>query len=698
MIQTKDKESFIIESPFSTMNIFCKILLVLLLPVLSQAQLTHIDSLNNVLKNAPDGPLRYKAASNVYFYYQELNRDSALHYADLLLQIAQRNHHMIAEGVALVNASYQLSGLGNFGESLKRLQSALVIAENIQTEKEKPWDLFPTPFAGNSRLLLLSFTHHMYGILMLSVGSTEQQISHFKEAGRIGKEINYFPRIMLANLNLGQCYLRKNRPDSALFFEKEAESAILQIDFKTYYANTFLGTVELRLGDIYNVLGKPDSALQYYYKSLRTSASINSNNTLSWVCLRLNKYHLAAGNKDSALYYSLKNLHVLQTLGSVATAETNLGTGYENVYLSYQLNKQFDSAYKYMELALITKDSLNRVSIRNFAEFQNLNFSEQLRLQNLEREKVAYQNKIRMWFLLAGIGVLLLLAIIFYRNNLQKNKAKIKIEQAYDHLKATQQQLIQSEKMASLGELTAGIAHEIQNPLNFVNNFSDINKELLGELKDEIRKGNVNEVEAIAEDVISNEEKINHHGKRADAIVKGMLQHSRNSTGQKESTDINALTDEYLRLAYHGLRAKDKAFNATLKTEYDENVGSIKIIPQDIGRVILNLITNAFYVVDEKSRSVNDDPSKDKYEPTVSVSTKKINNKVEISVRDNGSGIPQKVLDKIFQPFFTTKPTGQGTGLGLSLSYDIVKAHGGELKVETKEGEGSVFVVQLPVI
>ena len=268
------------------------------------------------------------------------------------------------------------------------------------------------------------------------------------------------------------------------------------------------------------------------------------------------------------------------------------------------------------------------------------------------------------------------------------------LEQSLADLKSAQAQLIQSEKMASLGELTAGIAHEIQNPLNFVNNFSDVNKEMLAEMNQEIEKGNYDEVKAIAKDITGNEEKINHHGKRADAIVKGMLQHSRSSTGQKEPTDINALADEYLRLAYHGLRAKDKSFNATMKTDFDESIGNIDIIPQEIGRVVLNLINNAFYAVDEKKSSCAK-ASGDKYEPTVSVSTKKSNGKVEIKVSDNGNGIPQKVLDKIFQPFFTTKPTGQGTGLGLSLAYDIVRAHGGELKVETKEGEGSEFIIQL---
>lgn len=279
-------------------------------------------------------------------------------------------------------------------------------------------------------------------------------------------------------------------------------------------------------------------------------------------------------------------------------------------------------------------------------------------------------------------------------DELQKlvNEKTAALKNSLEELKATQAQLIHSEKMASLGELTAGIAHEIQNPLNFVNNFSEVNKELLFELNEEIEKGNLKEVESLAKNIIENEQKINHHGKRADAIVKGMLQHSRSSTGIKEPTNINALADEYLRLAYHGLRAKDKSFNATLKTAFDESIGYINIIPQDVGRVILNLFTNAFYAVNEKKQQ-----QLNGYDPTVSVITKKSNDQVEIIVKDNGMGISQQTLEKIFQPFFTTKPTGQGTGLGLSMSYDIiVKGHGGELIPESEEGIGTSFTIRLP--
>jgi signal transduction histidine kinase len=270
--------------------------------------------------------------------------------------------------------------------------------------------------------------------------------------------------------------------------------------------------------------------------------------------------------------------------------------------------------------------------------------------------------------------------------------AKEQVDKTLFDLKQAQAQLVQAEKMASLGELTAGIAHEIQNPLNFVNNFSELSNELISEMEQEMDKGNRTEAKQIAEDIRTNLEKINLHGKRADSIVKGMLQHSRTSSGEKQPTDINALADEYLRLAYHGLRAKDKAFNATLETDFDQGIGKVNIIPQDIGRVLLNLISNAFYAVDEKKKS-----GIDNFEPTVAVNTKMVNGSVEVMVRDNGNGIPQKVIDKIFQPFFTTKPTGQGTGLGLSLAYDIVKAHGGEIKVETKDRKGSCFIINIPI-
>ena len=294
-----------------------------------------------------------------------------------------------------------------------------------------------------------------------------------------------------------------------------------------------------------------------------------------------------------------------------------------------------------------------------------------------------------------------LIGTVFQNKQLLKLRLQVK-EQVHENatirsmlaeLKATQAQLIQREKMASLGELTAGIAHEIQNPLNFVNNFSDINRELLEELKQEATSGNLRETINIADTIAANEQKISDHGRRADAIVKSMLQHSRQSNGERQLTDINALCDEYLKLAYHGLRAKDKNFNATIHTHFDTSIGKIDIVPQDMGRVLLNLFNNAFYSVQKKKQQLNGT-----YEPAVFVKSEKTSNKVRVRIEDNGTGIPENVVSKIFQPFFTTKPTGEGTGLGLSLSYDMVKAHGGGLQVESKEGDYAAFIIELPLV
>ena len=316
-----------------------------------------------------------------------------------------------------------------------------------------------------------------------------------------------------------------------------------------------------------------------------------------------------------------------------------------------------------------------------FVRYQQL--QKQIVQETLANERLAKEKEKEKSLLIAEQKVQL-------EKEVEERTAELK--QSLKDLKAMQSQLVQQEKMASLGELTAGIAHEIQNPLNFVNNFSEVNKELLSEMKEEIERGNLEEAKSLAGNVINNQEKINEHGKRAESIVKGMLQHSRSSSGVKETTNINALVDEYARLAYHGMRAKDKSFNVTLNTSFDERIGNVNVIPQDIGRVILNLLNNALYAVSEKRKQ-----TVDKYEPVVSISTGKSGDKILISVKDNGNGIPDKVLDKIFQPFFTTKPTGQGTGLGLSLSYDIVKAHGGEIKIVSIEGQGAEFIIQLPV-
>ena len=701
------------------MKNYSKILFFVVFPFLVNAQQGNPDSLRNALAIAKNDSMRFDITRHIYRYYEETNRDSALSYATLQLLLARRNHQKLYEGGALVNQGYQLIGMGRYAESLQCLLNAFTIAENPQNDNVKNWPLLTSSlFKGNRRLALLAFTHHIFGNLMSATQNTSQEIFHYKEAVRISKEIGHAVRQLMTTMNLGRSYTSINMLDSALIFEKEAEQLVAKSGVKNW-----LGGIYLNMGNIYFKKGDKALTKQYYYQAIQTLKEQNNLSSLSAGYFVLTKYYLAEGEKDSSLKYAMNNLQTIQSLGPVTGLTVNLGTVYENIYLSYKLGNQYDSTFKYLELAQATKDSLYKIRIQDLADFQNTGFNEQLRLQNIEKEKADYQNKIRTYALLAGIAVFILIASLLYRNNRNRQKAnrmlqkqnkeieeqKKNVEQTLSDLKSAQSQLIQSEKMASLGELTAGIAHEIQNPLNFVNNFSEVSTELVDEMNEKINKGNIEEAKEIAGDLKQNLEKINHHGKRAGEIVKGMLQHSRSSSGVKEPTDINKLADEYLRLAYHGLRAKDpqnaahKSFNATIipitiGTDFDETIGDIHIIPQDIGRVILNLINNAFYAVHEREKLIANSHQLIAlpYEPTVSVTTKKIGNKVEIKVSDNGNGIPQKILDKIFQPFFTTKPTGQGTGLGLSLSYDIVKAHGGELKVETKEGEGSEFIISLP--
>jgi signal transduction histidine kinase len=409
--------------------------------------------------------------------------------------------------------------------------------------------------------------------------------------------------------------------------------------------------------------------------------------------MSLSRVYADLQKTDSALHYARESFKIFERRRDPAWKRdaSNLLASY------FDLLGNNDSATAYLRLAKTLSDSLNTEERKNLLAFQDVLIEEQAKLEKLEKEKLETREQLKIYLLTSGIVAFTFIALFLYRNNRARKKTNDilrqrneQIEHTLHQLRSTQAQLIQSEKMASLGELTAGIAHEIQNPLNFVNNFSEINKELASELKTDLQTGNVQSATALADNIMDNAEKIAHHGKRADAIIKGMLQHSQTNSGQKATTDINALCKEYLKLAYHGLRAKDKSFNAGFETDFDPGVGTVSIVPQDIGRVLLNLINNAFYAVSEKAKS-----SAGHYEPVVTVSTRKTGSQVEISVRDNGKGIPENIREKIFQPFFTTKPAGEGTGLGLSLSYDIVKAHGGTLTVASKEGEYSIFTIQL---
>jgi two-component system, NtrC family, sensor kinase len=607
--------------------------------------------------------------------------DSALIYAQKGLVLARQLKFSEGEALCLLSIGKIFMNIGNYPKALQTALQSLNIFEHIGVQSE------------------IAINLYFIGEIFNLQGDYIKSLSYNFRAKFIAETIHENRTLIITLLNIGHAYEKLNRLDSALLYAKQSYTLC------NHDENKFIiGRSVNLIADIYNESEDLRQSLDFYRLSILYSRIINDSVTISKTYLGIAEVFKKENKKDSCLYYSKQSLLIAQR-GKFMLQILNASNFLADYYNE---KKIFGSAFSYQQLSINAKDSL--FSSQKIMEFQNISFSEQMRQQEIKEAEVRYRNKVSIYILIAALAAFLFVAIILWRNNRQKQKAnellneqkqeigiqKTKAENALEDLQLTQAQLIQSEKMASLGELTAGIAHEIQNPLNFVNNFSEVSNEMIAEMVEEADKGNITEVKAIAADIKQNLEKINHHGKRADAIVKGMLQHSRSNSGQKELTSINALADEYLRLSYHGLRAKDKLFNAALHTDFDEGIGKINIIPQDIGRVFLNLYNNAFYAVAEKKKAWVSSVQQI-YEPVVSVSTKKIENKIHITVSDNGNGIPQKAVDKIFQPFFTTKPTGQGTGLGLSLSYDIIKTHGGEIKVETKEKEGTAFTVELPL-
>jgi two-component system NtrC family sensor kinase len=599
----------------------------------------------------------------------ELNPTRALYYHHKILDLANENHDAIVEAVITGELGYLLYEDGDAPEGLKMIFDALKLAEKT----------------GNKQAI-----GTVYDNLGICTDNTDASIAYFKKALQysLAGDDNLFAIAELGNLS--GAYQKKHHTDSATYFLIKAFELALRTHVQVFFIQFVAQLGSLQTDN--------QLKLKYYRYALMMSQSPRDAQGKGQILLQIAKVYQQELQTDSALVYAknaygLLNGKLLSRMLAPSQLLAQLYTG-----------KNADSALKYTTTYYTIRDSL--YSINKMQQAQSITFAEQQRQQELAAQKATYQTTLRLYLMAAVAIFLLVIAFIFWRNNRRNKKAnltlqsqKTQIQKTLQELRQTQTQLIQSEKMASLGELTAGIAHEIQNPLNFVNNFSEVNTELIDEAGQEIEKGNIDEVKIILNDIKENEQKINHHGKRAEAIVKGMLQHSRSSTGVKEPTDINASCDEYLRLAYHGLRAKDKPFNADFKTDFDNSIGKINIIPQDIGRVLLNLINNAFYAVDERQKITKENlpTGQAGYQPTVFLSSKKSGDKVILTVKDNGNGIPQNIVDKIFQPFFTTKPTGQGTGLGLSLSYDIVKAHGGEIKVETKEGEGSTFIIQLPI-
>ena len=678
------------------MKLLIKITLLLLLPSFAKAQnLRQIDSLRFILQHAANDTIRMGVCSALGGWYDDISVDSGLYYCNEGIALAEKLDLQLNKAVTLAYMAWPLMKTGNYPEALKVINQGFKIAENPSNEKKAGY-LQNGQTIQKYRLYVIGLLYSARESLYGYVGDYEKQIVATREAIPYAEAAEDIFNLAGLYPDLGDCYLKLNQFDSALFYQQKSLEYYPKLSFEE---RKFEGGTYTSIGNIYEKMGNADLARKNYLKAIQVSEQHENFRHAGNACLQLATFYQTLKNADSGFLYAKKALAAF-TLGGY---KKEVAIAYRMISDYYWDNKNTDSSFAYLRRATVLDDSLDKIEKTKLHEFQVSAFKQQLDLQQQEQVRIEKDGKLKTIAIIALIAVFSTIGFLLYRNNRQKQKANqilkeknSEVERAMNELKSTQAQLIQSEKMASLGELTAGIAHEIQNPLNFVNNFSEVNKEMLEELKAERLKlkneRDENLQDDILNDVIANEEKINHHGKRADAIVKGMLQHSRSTTGIKEPTDINALADEYLRLSYHGLRAKDKSFNATLKTDFDKTIGNINIIPQDIGRVLLNLYNNAFYAVAEKKKQ-----QKEGYEPIVSVSTKKINGVVEIIVKDNGNGIPQKIADKIFQPFFTTKPTGQGTGLGLSLSYDIIKAHGGELKIETKEGEYAEFIIYLPI-
>ena len=642
------------------MKTIVRIFLLLSVPAFCNSQTNTIDSLKQLLQIEKQDTSRVMLLTRLARAYLYLKPDTSLLLCEQGLSLSQQAKFTKGEALCLEGVADAFENLGNYPKSLENYLMCLKIYETTNDVK------------GIRRCL------GDLGNVYAEQGEYRHALEYSFKAKEMARDNENAMSIHL--LNIGDDYNHLKIFDSAEIYNQQSYNLAMHVN------NTdIIGCSLTNLGETQSGLAKNAVALEYFRRAVPYLQKAGDDDVTCEAYMGMAALFGKTGQTDSCLHYARLAFIIAKEDGFTKRIYD------ASIFLTdyYKKTKIIDSAFAYQNTAIAAKDSL--FSKEKQRAIQNLIYEETMRQQQILAAKEEAQTQLKFNALFGSIATLLIVAFILYRNNRQRKKANEVLESTLVDLKSTQAQLIQSEKMASLGELTAGIAHEIQNPLNFVNNFSEVNKELIAEMKTEIEKGNLEEVKFIVEDIEANSEKINHHGKRADSIVKGMLQHSRSSSSVKEPADINALADEYLRLSYHGLRAKDKDFNATMKTDFDESIGNINIVPQDIGRVLLNLYNNAFYAVNEKKKQ-----QPGNYAPTVSIITKKNGSKIEVSVVDNGSGIPQKVVDKIFQPFFTTKPTGQGTGLGLSLSYDIIKAHGGEIKVKSKEEEGSEFIIMLP--
>jgi two-component system, NtrC family, sensor kinase len=636
----------------------------------------ELDNLEGLLKPGKDSAdFANFYASKGLLYGMQSKYDSSIYYYEKAIPIFERTGERKRLSACYSNIAIGFQQQSNLSGALYYQQKSLKLYEEDKNETGQ------------------AYTYVNMANTYQKMGDIERSESTFLRSIELAKENELANVELYAYTNLSNLYMDQ------LSWQKSHEYSIKAADLGGKMGDQGIQAASLSKGSTAMVyLNQPEEALALSQKAIALA-------DLSGQPLIISQAYSSMGLvlksqkkwKEAIPFYE----RGLESLTDADLFTQNNGRLYKELSECYENTGNYSKSLTlFKQSAMITDSVRSRENIKKATELMmNYEFEkkeEAAKSLQAAKDEIMHTRQVALIIGLVLSMILIAGALAGYfgkkkANELLRNQ-KQEIEETLTKLKSTQAQLIQSEKMASLGELTAGIAHEIQNPLNFVNNFSEVSSELLDEMHEELEKGEFDEAKSIASDIKQNLEKITHHGKRADAIVKGMLEHSRASSGDKVPTDINALADEYLRLSYHGLRARDKSFNASFEMDFDPNLPKVEVVQQDIGRVLLNLINNAFYAVNEKAKE--NDPG---FSPTVKVSTRFTGRSVEMMISDNGMGIPDQIKNKIFQPFFTTKPTGQGTGLGLSMSYDIVtKGHGGEIKVETKEGEGSEFIIALP--
>jgi len=656
------------------------IALIVLMSVTAQAQAPkeRVDSVKNELLKASTDSARIDLLIKLSGGLRFSDAQSSLAFSDSALILAERNNFKRIYAVIQSLKGATLLEVGKIPQSLSAQFESLRISREVQDSAN------------------VAITLNRIGNTYMELGDYPKAIEYYRLSKQyfvlLGSTVEYNELS-----NIGNVYDLMGVADSAMYYQEIALDFVNSDEFiRDGYVT--VPEVMFRMGNAFKLNEDSVQALRFYQKGIAEAYYDNDFRNLTMNNLLMAELYKDLGQRDSSLKYSRAAIEA----GKASSFRKGV---YESALLLSELYRdesKYDSAFTYLSMANTQKDSL--VGMDRFLELQRIVLDEQEKQKAVEALAIQEKNEFRQLALLGGLGIFLVIAFILFYNNRQKQKSNAVLKETLSTLKSTQSQLIQSEKMASLGELTAGIAHEIQNPLNFVNNFSELSNELVDEMKDEFKKGDTEEGFAIADDIKQNLEKITHHGKRADAIVKGMLSHSRSGKGEKELTDINALAEEYLKLSYHGLRAKDKTFNANFKTDFDPDLPKVNVVPQDIGRVLLNLINNAFQAVGAEGIE----------NPTVTVTTARAGSPspasdegrmternawgsasaIQITVSDNGPGIPDDIKDKILQPFFTTKKGTEGTGLGLSITNDIIKAHGGQLDIQSQPGQ-TIFQIHL---